>query len=581
MVRKQKLLVPFGLALLLVGWLGLSILSHREPSYHGRRLSDWARQYGANNWGTNRVAAKEAEIAIQHIGTNGIPYLLQYMQRRDSALKAKLRKVIPRKWHNRLHLQDRAGDIRRVGAHGIAALGTNAAGALPSLIQIATNHPDEDGRYIAVFAIRTLGPASEPALPFLIQCLTNSSAEIRDDAALGLGYNRLRPAVAVPALIQYVNFAKTSPRSFEFRDAVESLARLSPGAALDIVLPMVDDPNPAHRDIATNLLSELDAGVADGHTILGIADGRFTINGLPTFLLGFSYFAGLGASDASVRKDLDAFQRRHFNWLRVFGTWNAAGTNFSIVNTSGAPRQPFMDNLERLVQMCDYRGFTVDVTLARGKDALPDFNSHQAAVSNLVTELRYHRNWYLDLANEHDVHDDRFVPDQELKLLRAEVRRLDPNRLVTASFGGHDLGLDEIRAAVDEIGLDFICPHRPRNPESPAQTFLKTTNYLAILKQTGRIVPIHYQEPFRRDYSTWQPRAGDFLTDLRGAISGGAAGWCFHNGAGRDNSGNAPRRCFDLRAKRLFDQLDPEERKFVDEAADVFVEIPKPTRSAR
>lgn len=317
------------------------------------------------------------------------------------------------------------------------------------------------------------------------------------------------------------------------------------------------------------------------HTILDAADGRFTVNGRPTFLLGFSYFAGPGASNAFVREDLNSFQRRHFNCLRVFGTWNAFGTNLSVVDSSGEPRQPFFENLERLVQICDFRGMIVDITLARGKDALPDFNSHKAAVSNLVSQLRYHRNWYLDLANEHDVRDARFVSDDELKELRTEVRRLDPNRLVTASFGGHDLGADEIRIAVQDIGLDFICPHRPRNPESPAQTLNQTTNYLALLNQIGKRVPLHYQEPFRRDYSDWQPKAEDFQVDLRGAINGGAAGWCFHTGAPRSSSESGSRRCFDLRSKRLFDQLDPEERKFVDAAFDLSIQVSKPKSPAQ
>ena len=67
------------------------------------------------------------------------------------------------------------------------------------------------------------------------------------------------------------------------------------------------------------------------------------------------------------------------------------------------------------------------------------------------------------------------------------------------------------------------------------------------------------QEPFRRGYAGWDPEADDFLTDLRGAIAGGAAGWCFHNGSQRTTADNRPRRSFDLREKRLMDQLDSKE----------------------
>jgi hypothetical protein len=82
-----------------------------------------------------------------------------------------------------------------------------------------------------------------------------------------------------------------------------------------------------------------------------------------------------------------------------------------------------------------------------------------------------------------------------------------------------------------------------------------------------RPVPVHYQEPFRRGYTDWEPAADDFETDLEGARSAGAVGWCFHNGAerGRDHPDSRPRRCFDLRPAegRLFDQFDATEQAFL------------------
>src|SRR5262245_47193598 len=81
------------------------------------------------------------------------------------------------------------------------------------------------------------------------------------------------------------------------------------------------------------------------------------------------------------------------------------------------------------------------------------------------------------------------------------------------------------------------------------------------MKELGREVPLHYQEPFRRDFGKWQPRAEDYVTDLKGALAGGAAGWCWHNGDNRAAKGGQPRRSFDLRKKRLFAQLDEEEGK--------------------
>ena len=147
------------------------------------------------------------------------------------------------------------------------------------------------------------------------------------------------------------------------------------------------------------------------------------------------------------------------------------------------------------------------------------------------------------------------------------ARRLDPRRLVTASFGGHDLDEADLREALLTLGLDFVAPHRPRDAGSPGQTEARTRACLAAMEAIGRPAPVHYQEPFRRGYGRWEPSSADFLADLRGAVAGGAAGWCLHNGSSRGAAEGRPRRSFDLRADRLFDQLDAEERGVVDRAA--------------
>ncbi len=300
---------------------------------------------------------------------------------------------------------------------------------------------------------------------------------------------------------------------------------------------------------------------------LGVRESHFTLNGRTTFLLGLSYYGGLGAPEDFIRRDLDDARRYGFNWVRVWATWSAFDHDVSAVDTNGRPREPFFSKLGWLVAECDRRGLVVDVTLTRGKRAgggcLPNSAAHERAVENLVTALKPHRNWYLDLANERDVGDDRYVSAEELKLLRELVRRLDPALLVTASFGGHDLSEPDAREALFVVGLDFLSPHRPRSAKSPAQTEAVARACLDLAKRLGRVVPVHYQEPFRRGYGDWEPVADDFLRDLRGAVGGGAAGWCFHNGSQRNAPRQEPRRSFDLREKRLFDQLDPEELRAV------------------
>ncbi|MBN2451382.1 MAG: hypothetical protein JXR77_13405, partial [Lentisphaeria bacterium] len=256
-------------------------------------------------------------------------------------------------------------------------------------------------------------------------------------------------------------------------------AAVRPGHAADAPPPAPGDPG------------------ADVRTVLGIQGTRFLLNGEPAFLLGFSYYGALGAPDAFVREDLEDAQRCGFHWLRVWATWNAFDSNVSAVDADGRAREPFLGRLRRLVAECDRRGMVVDVTLTRAAPrpgqppgaGLPNNQAHLRAVETLVTALAAHRNWYLDLANERDVRDARYVPAAELKTLRDAVRRLDPERLVTASFGGHDLSEGDLREALFEVGVDFLAPHRPRNAQSPGQTEARTREWIGQMERLGRVVP--------------------------------------------------------------------------------------------
>lgn len=314
--------------------------------------------------------------------------------------------------------------------------------------------------------------------------------------------------------------------------------------------------------------------------VLSVEGDRFTLNGVPTFLLGVSYYGGLGAPEDFLRRDLDDLQRLGFNWLRVWATWDSFGENVSAVDANGKGREPYLAKLRSLVEECNVRGMVVDVTLARSRRSdktagsvhLPDLESHQQGVISIIEALKRHRNWYLDLANERDVGDDRFVGIDELRQLRNVAKRIDPNLLITASFGGHDLSRDDVRDSLQSAGHDFLSVHRPRHAESPRQTEARTRELLDLLREMKLTAPVHHQEPFRRGYAEWEPTADDFLIDLRGALKGGAAGWCFHNGSQKTAADGQPRRSFDLRERRLFDQLDVAELKVLHRAKAAMVE---------
>jgi hypothetical protein len=303
-------------------------------------------------------------------------------------------------------------------------------------------------------------------------------------------------------------------------------------------------------------------------TRLGVKGTEFTLNGRQTFLLGISYYGGLGASEEAIRKDIADMKKYGFNWIRVWATWGAFENDVSAVDAEGKSREKFLKRLQWLVAECDRQGIVVDVTLSRGNGVtgparIQNLDAHRAGVETLVTALKGYRNWYLDLGNERSVKDKRFVSFEDLKELRELARKLDPELLVTASHHGVDLTKEEFRTYLKTARVDFVSPHRPRDENSPKRTEEVTKQYLAWGKELVHQVPVHYQEPFRRGYGKWEPKADDFAVDLKAARAGGAAGWCFHNGDSRTAKDGQPRRSFDLRERRLFEQLDEEELKAV------------------
>ncbi len=302
-------------------------------------------------------------------------------------------------------------------------------------------------------------------------------------------------------------------------------------------------------------------------TELGIDGSRFTLDGEPTFLLGISYYAGLARTPELMERDLDDLRAHGVNWVRVWATWDRHGTE-PAVDAEGAAVEPAMQRLKTLVRLADERGMVVDVTFHRG-GGLTSQQAHLAAVRTITQALLPWRNAYIDVANERDVGDARFVGLEECRELRDAIREIDPRRLITASCA---LGSREALAEyLETTQLDFITPHLPRGARDPAKTEERVRQYLALMQEMGRLVPVHLQEPFRRDYGSWQPGAEAFLTDLRGAIAGGAAGWCLHNGSNRRADDGEPRRSFDLRPERgpFIETLDEVEREVLGQMAGV------------
>src|SRR5690349_18153856 len=84
-VRKKP--VKTARLLILVSGLGLLIillLPAPQPSYQGIRLGRWLQDL---DFGTRTGQATTARFAIQQMGTNCVPALIDYLRRHDSPMK--------------------------------------------------------------------------------------------------------------------------------------------------------------------------------------------------------------------------------------------------------------------------------------------------------------------------------------------------------------------------------------------------------------------------------------------------------------------------------------------------------------
>ena len=316
-------------------------------------------------------------------------------------------------------------------------------------------------------------------------------------------------------------------------------------------------------------------GNSQSATILGIPkDGRqFTINEQPIFLLGISYYGATSIEQPEVwQAELKRLHELGFNWVRIWVTWTHGDDNFSAVDRAGNLAEPYWTRFKDMVAYCDSIGMVVDVTFSRSR--LANHQAHLKAVAEVARQLLPYRNLYIDVGNEREVKDSRFVSLDEVAELIVAIKEVDPERICTASDGS-DISTEGVAPRI-AAGLDMLCPHRRRNSKSPVETRDDAQRLLKAAEESGRVVPIHYQEPFRRDYSRgWDPTASDFLADLDGAVRGGAAGWCFHNGSSRHSEGKRPYRSFDMSQEGLLEQLDQEESDVVETAALVVEQAQK------
>lgn len=305
------------------------------------------------------------------------------------------------------------------------------------------------------------------------------------------------------------------------------------------------------------------ASSASFSATLGITDdGRnFTIDRKPVFFYGISYYgADSIATPSFLTDDLDDMVKDGINWVRVWAYWKVDEENVSVTDRDGNIREPYMSRLKNVISESNKRDIIIDVTLGRGDDPFPgNQEQHLACIKTIASELLPYRNVYIDIGNERDIRDARYVSYEDMGALISAAKQIDPERLCTAS--GVPNSKDDMRKYLETGHCDFICPHLGRERGSSSKTIARVNQLIGWMKELGVRVPVHLQEPFRRGYGNYQPVSDDFVRDASGAKIAGAAGWCLHNGTEQSSKDQRPFRSFLMNNTegRLYKQLDSDE----------------------
>jgi hypothetical protein len=167
MKRVRVILILAAVTIVAAGFM----LQHREPRYKGRTLSEWLASAGSD-----RQAATDA---VRRIGTNAIPWLLNWSVMKDSKFKERIvngmrdRGFIPRM---KLDFQ-----YRNDAVTAFSMLGKEAKPAWPVLIQ-RTYSPDNDVRLQSCICLYESEPDNDTLYPVLKRLVTDPDIRVRDFA---------------------------------------------------------------------------------------------------------------------------------------------------------------------------------------------------------------------------------------------------------------------------------------------------------------------------------------------------------------------------------------------------------------
>lgn len=185
--RRTAKMIAGALLLAVVVAVVLSWFGGGEPRYKGSTLSYWI----ARSESGYLDEAQEAAFAVRHIGTNGIPFLLKWIQQGPGpeSKTARFLRTLPAFVRNsRLMQRWVRGDSYPLDRNSMAILGFRLLGkdAAPAVKELDRLARDRES-FGADWALRGLQVVGEPAFPALEAMAKDQSLSFRGVAVYDMG----------------------------------------------------------------------------------------------------------------------------------------------------------------------------------------------------------------------------------------------------------------------------------------------------------------------------------------------------------------------------------------------------------
>jgi HEAT repeat protein len=223
-----------------------------EPRYKGKSAAVWALDLNSSN----QKDREEAGLALQKIGSNGVPSLSRMLVTtnhswRDRALLS-VTPHLPRPWRSRVYEKHYPLEPFRaqiLAANALGVIGREARGAIPVLNEMLAD-PRMQG-VLSDAAASALAKIGKDSVPTLLSDLQSTNTFMVQKATVSVGMMGPEAKDAIPTLAKQL--ASKDATTYEYTKT--AISRIGSPAAVPSLLEILHNGSPEERALAAKALS--------------------------------------------------------------------------------------------------------------------------------------------------------------------------------------------------------------------------------------------------------------------------------------------------------------------------------------